>query len=652
MSKKKKHKKQEDAGGAEQPLKKNSSAKTPSNNLRLHFAIIALFALVLYGNTLKNGFAFDDSVVITGNQYTKEGLKGIPDLVTHDLFSGIYGQSLELSGGRYRPLTLVTHAVEYQLWGDKHPGLDHFMNILFYAIAGWVMFITLDGLLKGGMLTAFVATLIFIAHPIHTEVVANIKSRDEILCFIFLMLTLHFLFRFITTKTKKHLGWSIACYALSLFTKEHGITFLAIIPLTLYFFSEEKGRSLVMRTLPYVGVALVYLFLRSAILHTGEIKDSTDVMENPFYGIPLGEKLATISHILGKYLLLLFIPHPLSADYSFNEIPYITWSSLDAIIPLLVYLGLGIYALATFKRKDVFSFCILFFFFSISIVSNVFFNIGAPMGERFVFLPSFAVCLALAVGIMKVMKQVETKTSLMPGKLYLPLAVILIPYSIKTITRNPDWKSNETLFAKDVQTVPNSGKAHYYYGNNLYNYYVDSLNSPRRPYLLQEAKRQTLAAVQIAPRFYHAHFNLGMIYIEEKNGDSAIYHFSKVVEIIPPSTIKENGSTKIIASEKYIQAMQNLARSWVMLKNAPDKGIEVLNTALQYGQNNASTLEYLGICYAMKGDNTNALKYYNQSLAVNPNNAQIYTNIGMMYQYAKDSVKAQEYFNKAKQFQK
>ena len=155
-------------------------------------------------------------------------------------------------------------------------------------------------------------------------------------------------------------------------------------------------------------------------------------------------------------------------------------------------------------------------------------------------------------------------------------------------------------------------------------------------------------AAAIAPRFYHAHFNLGMIYIEEGNGDSAIYHFSKVAEIIPPQTIHEDGKTKVIASEKYITAMQNLARSYAMLKHNADKGIEVLNTALIYGQNNASTLEYLGICYAMKGDNTNALMYYNKSLAVNPNNAGIYNNIGQMYMYAKDSLKAQEYFNKAK----
>ena len=431
MSKKKKHKKNNSSSETEQPqnvsakrtAQKNSSAP---KNFKLHFAIIALFAFVLYANTLRNGFAFDDSVVITGNNFTKEGLKGIPALVTHDLFAGIYGQSLELSGGRYRPLTLVTHAIEYQLWGDKHPGYDHFINILLYAIAGWVMFITLSRLLKGATVTAFLATLIFIAHPIHTEVVANIKSRDEIICFVFLMLTLNYLLRFIFEGTKKYLGISLLCYLLSLFTKEHGITFLAIIPLTIYFFTEERTKDIFKRALPYLGIAVFYLLLRSALLHTGNIKDSTDVMENPFYGVPLAEKLATISHILGKYLLLLIFPDPLSSDYSYNAIPYITWSDLNAIIPMLVYLFLGIFAIVTFKQKNIFSYCVLFFLISISIVSNIFFNIGAPMGERFVFLPSFAVCIAAAVLIMKLMKQDEKSQAIVPSKLFLPLAIIAI----------------------------------------------------------------------------------------------------------------------------------------------------------------------------------------------------------------------------------
>ncbi|HEY6162124.1 MAG TPA: tetratricopeptide repeat protein [Bacteroidia bacterium] len=646
LSKKKKNKRKETSGEGEVTAQKQQSKKAIApTSLRLYFAIIALFAFVLYFNTTQNGFAFDDSVVITQNNYIKNHEYG--KLLTHDLFAGIYGQSLELTGGRFRPLPLLTHAIEYNFWGIDHPGRDHFVNILLYALAGLVLFLTLKQLLKGELLTSFIATLLFIAHPIHTEVVANIKSRDEIICFIFLMLTLFFLLRFYSEGTKKLLYYSFLFYLLSLFSKEHGITFLAIIPLTLYFFTDELPKNILKRTLPFAGIAVFYLLLRSQLLHTSNIHDSTDVMENPFYGVPFGEKLATISHILGKYLLLLFFPHPLSCDYSYAQIPYIGWGSLHALVPLLVYLSLGIFAIMTSRKKNIFSFCILFFLITISIVSNIFFNIGAPMGERFVFLPSMAVCLAVAVALVKWLRPVQKPGQLLPAKITLPLLVLLVPASIKTFSRNPDWKDNETLFGTDVQTVPNSGKANYYYANVLYNDYVDSsgknlLSPERKKYLLETSKKHTLIAANIAPRFFHAHLNLGKIYIELGQADSAIYHLDKVVEIIPPSTQKIDGKTVITASEKYMEAMQDLARAWAVLKQNPGKAIEILNTALQYGQNNPTTLMYLGRCNAMLGKNDVALDYYNRSLQYNPSNAEVYQDLSQMYNYMGNKTKAQE----------
>jgi hypothetical protein len=80
--------------------------------------ILVLLAFVLYSNTLGHKFAFDDSIVITDNTFTQKGLAGIPDLVSRDFFEGVYGEGgMELSGGRFRPLSLVCFAVENQFFG-------------------------------------------------------------------------------------------------------------------------------------------------------------------------------------------------------------------------------------------------------------------------------------------------------------------------------------------------------------------------------------------------------------------------------------------------------------------------------------------------------------------------------------------------------
>jgi tetratricopeptide (TPR) repeat protein len=650
LSKKRKNKKQH--SGSEQQVK-SAAVKSRPAPLRNYAILIALLALIFYGNTLSNGFAFDDSVVITGNQFTRQGVKGIPDLVTHDLFAGIYGKSLELTGGRYRPVPLITHAIEYSLWKDQHPGLDHLVNVLLYALAGIVLLFTLNRLFKGASTLAFAAAVLFIIHPIHTEVVANIKSRDEIICFIFLMLTLDQLVQYISSGLRKHFLLSLGCYLLSLLTKEHGITFIAVIPLVLFFFTEEAPRSILRRTVPYLGIAVFYLVFRSMLLHTSGITDSTDVMENPFYGVPFGERLGTVMHIMGKYLALLVFPHPLSCDYSYNQIPYSGLLSIQSLIPFLICLALGVFALLHFKRKDLLSFCILFFFITISIVTNLFFNIGAPMGERFAFLPSLGFCVALAAVLLRLLRLPETPAGKAPAALYASLGLIALPCAFLTIGRNKEWKNNEVLFAADVQKVPESGKANYYYGNVLYNAYTDSsatLSPQRKQFLLATAKQHTLVAARIAPSFFHAHLNLGKIYMEENNADSAIFHLQKVTELLRPTSVKVNGTTRISASEKYIEAMQDLARCWATMKKSPDKGIELLNTALQYGPNNASTLEYLGICHAMKGEAAVALEYYNRSLAINPNNAMLYFNMGKMYEeQLHDQQKADECYQKAKQ---
>ena len=197
------------AGGVKQP---NLSAGLFHNdgNFKWAYIFLFVFAVVLYANTLNHEFAFDDSVVITGNKYTRQGFEGIKTLATKDLFYGIYGNSLDLEGGRWRPFTLVMFAIEYRFFGDNASPY-HFINVLLYGITAIVLFMTLMQMFASplvplssgrgdkrgeasGVLLAFITTLLFIAHPIHTEVVANIKSRDEIISFLFLCLSLYFLF--------------------------------------------------------------------------------------------------------------------------------------------------------------------------------------------------------------------------------------------------------------------------------------------------------------------------------------------------------------------------------------------------------------------------------------------------------------------------
>lgn len=103
------------------------------------YALIAVVCFALYANTLGNEYALDDAIAITSNSFTKNGFSGIPDLFKYDTFTGFFGTTKELvAGGRYRPLSLVTFAIEWQLFGEN-PGVSHFINILLYALTGMIL---------------------------------------------------------------------------------------------------------------------------------------------------------------------------------------------------------------------------------------------------------------------------------------------------------------------------------------------------------------------------------------------------------------------------------------------------------------------------------------------------------------------------------
>ncbi|MFH1004859.1 MAG: tetratricopeptide repeat protein [Bacteroidota bacterium] len=641
------------------------------------YIFLFVFAIGLYLNTLNHDFAFDDSVVITGNKFTKQGTKGIYELVTNDLFAGIYGRALDLEGGRYRPLTLVMFAVEYQLFGDNASPY-HFINILLYGITAIILFLTLleifsispdvggrGGRGEGRML-AFITTLLFIAHPIHTEVVANIKSRDEIVSFIFLCLTLLFLFRAVRKNifTFKKLGLAMLCYLLSLLSKENGITFLAIIPLALFCFGGKNVKQSLLLTVPFLSVAAVYLIFRTSIVGIIGDRVSNDVTDNPFLYATFSEKLATISWILGKYLLLLIYPHPLSCDYGYNQIAVIGWTNPKAFLPLIIYILFFLFAVKTIwnwkkistsselndKRqtinyKLIFAFCILFYLITISIVSNVFFLIGTSMGERFIFLSSLGFCLALSVLFIRLLRITNSSddglriNAILSPKILIPLLVILFSYSAKTISRNSVWKNNATLFKTDVNICPGSANLHYYFANTMFTDHINDDQSFKRDSLFTEAKKEFIKAMNINPLFHYCYYNIGLIYEKLNQPDSAITWLLKTINLKPENTLAQ------------AMAKGELGLVYGKQKGEIDKAIPLLKESIAYRPDDFGSYENLGICYAMKGDYDNSINAFEQSLKLKPelskSDARLLLNLALSWQNKGNKQKADYYYNES-----
>ena len=448
--------------------------------------IIAMLAIGLYCNTFRNEYALDDTAIIVGNEFVHQGFAGIPDILTKDAYYSYYSQlrsSDQLSGGRYRPLSIVTFAIEQQAFGavpkdgvdsvtryglgyDKQQHYEqqflkemhvrHVVNVLLFALMAVILLYFFSYVVfKDNPLMALIAAIIFTVHPIHTEVVANVKSRDEIMSLLFICLNFIFAFKYLDYKKPWQLMVALFSYFLAFLSKEYAITLLGLLPLAFYLFHKYTVRKSIIATLPYIAVAVVYIIIRWQVIGPRNELSDNDIQINPYAWASATEKLATEIATSLNYLKLLLFPHPLSADYSYNQIPYKDFTHPLVWLSFAVHLSLVAFFFYFLKKRHVLCFAIAFYLFNLLMVCNIIFDIGATMGERLIFHASVGFAIAAAYLLVKGVEKIRparVRWMSLAGSMLL----IIVLCGFKTIERNKDWKNDETLFFHDIKVVPNS----------------------------------------------------------------------------------------------------------------------------------------------------------------------------------------------------
>ena len=196
---------------------------------------IAVFSFILYANTIANDYNLDDELVTHGHPFTSKGFSGLVDIFTNPYFSDASGNVYE-----YRPIVLASFALEHQFFGDS-PKASHFINALLFSLLIFVLFKLLRSLFANyNILLPLGATLLFAAHPIHTEVVASIKNRDEILAFLFGILALQMAIKYIKSNKYSYLLLTILLFLFGLLSKKSVMPFALIIPIVLIMFKQPK----------------------------------------------------------------------------------------------------------------------------------------------------------------------------------------------------------------------------------------------------------------------------------------------------------------------------------------------------------------------------------------------------------------------------
>ena len=600
---------------------------TASKTLADKWLILILIGVALAANiaTVSFDYTLDDPYFTTGHPYVRQGLSQTSEFFTHAAYYGVYKNH----DASYRPLLLLSFAAEHDLFGFN-PKVSHILNLLIFASLVTALFLLLRRVLNTfSVYIPFFIVLLFAVHPIHTEVVASVKSRDELMGFLFAALCTLQSIKYVDTSKMKYLILSGVFFFLALLSKETPITFVAIVPMTIYFFRNIKAKQLITTMAPYVAVTVVYMLMRASFIETGGEKVRILVNNNALMAAgSYGEKLATALFIQLKYIILLIFPHPLSYDYSYNQIPIIGFSDVKALAALLVGGGLLVYAFMGIKRKNIYAYCILFYLGSAALTSNIFVDIGATMAERFVFTASLGYCMALVFLVAKLLKSDTAMLNYAnSSKVFFVLIGISVLYSIKTFARNEAWKDNITLYETGAETAPNSWRAQYLLGVEYAKMINDEKTPEAKKEMLSKAMLHLNASNSIMPNNMDVNIIKGLTYDMMGNNDSAMAAYKAVITVDPDNQ----------------KACTGLGGIYLRRNNFPE-AINILSKVVAKDSTYIDALSNLGAAYGNSGHYQEAIQYYLKAIKINPDQPpNVLTSMSNLFRVLGDSANARHY---------
>lgn len=600
---------------------------------------IALFSLVIYANTLKNGFVYDDATTIVSNTSIKH-LGNLYGLIDRNLY---FSQSGEMT---YRPVVTATYFLDYALYG-LNPWGFHLTNILLHTINGvllYLLFILIIKPSEGGINLSsnqpLLISLLFISHPVLTEGVNAISFREDLLMFTFyvtaFILYIKYSLRLSSSKRiSTIMVYVLSCffYTLALFSKEMAVTFPLVIILYEWLYSK-KEKSLVsailnLHNIGFIIITLVYLYIRFYLFY------NTVDRVDPVWR--LSERLFTLPLMLLYYVKITIFPLSLSADYNLKAV---ILSSFQFILSIAIILFILVGATLLRKKEHGLAFGVLFFGITLLPVYNIA-PIGNPFAERYLYLPALGLACTGGLAIHRIAFLSERS-----GRFSVISIIIVLMFATLTVKRNLIWKSDYSLWTDTLKKAPNSARAHYGMGTAFFS-----------KGMLDEAIEEYKASISIAPYYPDAFKALGLAYYKkgmEAEGRDAmaaasdtrglINYYKK--GLVEGAIIQYKEALKIDPVNK--EARYHLAKIYHE-QGMLDEAVTEYITLLTSNPDNFDTLNGLGLAFFQKGYFEKALSLYRKALDVDPESIASYNNIGMTYAVMGKAEEAEKWFEKGLQ---
>lgn len=522
---------------------------------------VTVVALLCFINSYDGEFVFDDSEAIVNNKDLR------PTTPLCNLWrNDFWGSNLSSNSSHksYRPLTVVTFRLNYLLVGGLHPVGFHVLNVLLHAVISALM-IDMFAILTGGLSydekgwiqnhapkTSLLAALFFAAHPVHTESVAGIVGRADLLCALFFQLSFLAYCKAFTKGTNRDdrfsVQWVVASLLLcaaAMLCKEQGITVLGvnaafdvllICNVNVYELSQRlllRKKTFGMSDLFQTGLptrlalmllgGLAMLYARWKIMGTGppaftEVDNPASFAENIFL------RMVNYNYYYCLNAWLLVCPWWLCFDWSMGCVPLIKsaadWRMIWLLLLWCILLGLINQALCSpdIQRRRTLTLALVLLVVPFLPASNIFFRVGFVIAERVLYLSSAGYCLLLASCVGWCCSHWAKYRKLV----CVSMLALLCVYVLRCALRSHQWRSEKTLFTSALSVCPLNAKVHYNVGKNL----ADRGNTTAAIVYYREA-------VRLHPTYVHAMNNLGNILKERNALVEAEELLSKAVSIQP-----------------------------------------------------------------------------------------------------------------------
>ncbi|MFH1800812.1 MAG: tetratricopeptide repeat protein [Candidatus Omnitrophota bacterium] len=531
-------------------------------NIPVLVALLVLVPALVYMGSLRNGFIWDDDLVIVHNDFVKswENLPAVFTKAYLSPFNPTDGAAYPGSGETtYRPVVTLSYFLDYAIW-KLNPLGYHLTNLAWHVLNVLLLFV-FAGLLLKKRWSAFWIALLFAVHPVNSETVNVISFREDLLVFFFYVAALIFFILKDRAPDKRQRVFSLAsagCFFFALFSKEMAITLPVMLIAYDYFFTfGQKWKELVSQARSRYGIYFltglccvgVWFYLRQGGL-TGAY---------PYPGGSLYTNFLTMAKVFAVYLQWILFPFHVHPTLTSSFLPITAHSILEPKV--LFSIGLiCAYVLAVLmlrKKKKGISFSLLWFSVALLPVTNII-PIASIMASRYLYLPLAGLSMAIVLFFVEISElRVPSITDTFWKRLVLDFSIIVLAiFGTITALMNPLWKSNISLWTKISGEYPRDPDSHlnlaYFWGELgqldqaireyemaiqlypvypvAYNKYGATLGGFGR---YHEAIKLFKEAIRLDPQYACAYNNLGATYANLKNWNEAEKTWRRVLVMDP-----------------------------------------------------------------------------------------------------------------------